>query len=420
MPALRGVDAGPGTAVPDSGATPARGPSVLLSLPDVPFPLRRNGISMRYAPIIEHLGRRCRLHLMLILDEALTDADRALILPHVEQLSVHVRQHRGWPLSQRVATRLRNLLPGARPLWSIAHDEAEIRRFVAASTASARYDVAWVVSPRHVDAVRAEAPCERFVVDAIDSMTVLLERSRTTGFFDRLECRRTRRWERSRAAHADFWGYVSAYDAAAVFGEHRDPTRIGVVPNGYSRDDHTVERVALPGPAIGFLGNMGYPPNIRAVQRLVPIFRAVRRRVPDAVLLIIGRTPAPEVTALGAEPGVIVTGTLESIWPHVNATSAFAFPMELGAGQQNKLLDAMAAGVPVVTTPVGNSGVGAVDGESILIREDDAAFVEVLTALLTDRAMRERIGRQGQAFCEATFDWGATLAGIERHYLGMS
>ena len=89
----------------------------------------------------------------------------------------------------------------------------------------------------------------------------------------------------------------------------------------------------------------------------------------------------PSMRPTATLDGVTVTGTVDSIWNHLDAVDVCAFPMFAGAGLQNKVLEAMVAGRPVVTTPIGNEGIDAKPGSEIVVAEDEEGFARAIERL---------------------------------------
>jgi glycosyltransferase involved in cell wall biosynthesis len=109
---------------------------------------------------------------------------------------------------------------------------------------------------------------------------------------------------------------------------------------------------------------MDYAPNVDAAVRLVTaILPLVQAEFPTARVAIVGRDPSAEVTALGARPGVTVTGFVDDVRPYLDAAAVFAAPIRFGAGIQNKVLEAMAMEVPVVASPLAADGLRTEDGQ---------------------------------------------------------
>lgn len=393
-------------------------PKVLVSVADAPFPARRNGMSIRYSPIFEQLLHSYEVHLLIIGDNALSDDDRELCLSHVKRVDAFHRLRVRQPLGRKLATRLRTLLPGTTPFPVFLYDELLIEEFVRKTTATEDYDVALISTPKFAQIIQRVVNARRFVIDAIDSEYVGMSRLRSHPML-RYDSYRVREWERRLARSAHFWSFVSMHDAVQVFGPNFDHERVGVIPNGVFLEDYEPTSWASAEPVVGYLGNMGYPPNVSAAMRLIQLFRQVRRAMPSAQLQIIGRSPVPELCALDGQDGISVTGTVPSIWPYVHETAVFGFPMTQGAGQQNKVLEAMVAGVPVVTTSIGNSGINATHNEGVIIADDDAAFVSALIELLQNPAERARIGAAGRSFVLDRFNWSQSLAEMKRRFLGV-
>ena len=193
--------------------------------------------------------------------------------------------------------------------------------------------------------------------------------------------------------------------------------RVLVVPNGV---DCTTIR---PGPThesgravLLFTGDMSFDPNVQAACALVAqVLPRVRRVRPEVELRLVGRNPHPRVLALEA-PGVVVTGEVPEMLPYLQAATVYAAPLQTGAGTRTKLLEAMAAGLPVVTTRVGLEGIEAADGREVVIADDPEAAAAAILRLLGDPAARHRVGGAARQLAEEKYDWNRCLAPIEELY----
>ncbi|MDI3339046.1 MAG: glycosyltransferase, partial [Sphaerobacter sp.] len=175
--------------------------------------------------------------------------------------------------------------------------------------------------------------------------------------FNAIEYRKFRReeiaaWRRATACVA-----TSAADAAAVAAA--TGREVAVVPNGVDLDD--VPRLPLAGTdpaALVFVGAMRYRPNADAARWFVEaVFPRVRAALPTATLTIVGADPPPDVLALGAVPGVQVTGTVPTVRPWVERAGTVVVPLRAGGGTRLKILEAFAMGRPVVSTRLGAAGI---------------------------------------------------------------
>jgi glycosyltransferase involved in cell wall biosynthesis len=181
------------------------------------------------------------------------------------------------------------------------------------------------------------------------------------------------------------------------------------VPNGAAIADLAfVPPSARKSLEILFVGLMSHPPNVVAARFLA---RAVMPRVwrdePGARLVLCGRAPAREVEAL-AGPGVVVTGTVPSVAPYLTRAAVYANALFHGTGSSLKVPEALAAGVPLVSTVVGARGFPLRAGEHFTLAEDADGFARAIVRALRDRAALDARATAARAVAER-FDW-ATIA----------
>ena len=146
------------------------------------------------------------------------------------------------------------------------------------------------------------------------------------------------------------------------------------------------------------------------------VFPLVRREVPDARFVIAGYGPPAELTALAADPQVEVPGFVDDLERCYKEAAVFAAPILQGGGIIVKVLDALAAGTPVVTTAFGNEGVGGTPGRDLLVADDPAGFAAAVISLLRDREQAERLAASGRAFVADHYSLEAVVAKLEGIY----
>ena len=174
-------------------------------------------------------------------------------------------------------------------------------------------------------------------------------------------------------------------------------------------------------PLILYVGTMSWEPNARAAQRLATeVLPRVRRAYPEARVRIVGRDPTAEVLALGTLPGVEVTGRVPDVRPLLRDASVLAVPAGGRRGTRLKILEAFAAGLPVVSTPVGCEGLEARPGEHLVVapRED---LAEGILAVLADEALGDRLAARARALARERYDWsrvGAAACDAAAEVLG--
>ncbi len=144
------------------------------------------------------------------------------------------------------------------------------------------------------------------------------------------------------------------------------------------------------------------------------IFPRVLRAVPEARLWIVGRNPQRVLRALARPPRVVVTGEVPDVADWLLRAEVGVAPLRIAAGMQNKLIQAMACGLPVVATPVANEGIGARPDEQLWVRESPEAFAEAVIRLLRDPGERERLGRAARHHVETHWTWEALFERLEK------
>src|SRR5262245_15930363 len=170
-------------------------------------------------------------------------------------------------------------------------------------------------------------------------------------------------------------------------------------------------------PTIGFLGSMHWQPRYSAAQRLITqIFPQVRARCPDARLLIVGSNARQALARYINTPGVEIIEDVSHARSYFYKLQVFACPLTHGSGMMTKVLEAMAHGVPVVTTTQGAEGLAATDGIHAFIADDDDLFVERTVQLLQDAALRQRLRQHARQLIETSYAPGPTVATLEKVY----
>jgi polysaccharide biosynthesis protein PslH len=169
------------------------------------------------------------------------------------------------------------------------------------------------------------------------------------------------------------------------------------------------------------IGTMYWPPNVDAALYFYrEIFPKIRRQMSDATLCLVGPKPTADVLALASDPAVSVTGLVPDIRPWAQKCGAFIVPLRSGSGMRVKILNAMAMGVPIVSTTVGAEGIEVTDGENILLADAPEAFAAAALRVLTDPALACRLASGGRTLMERLYSWeivGAQLRATYRELL---
>ena len=210
---------------------------------------------------------------------------------------------------------------------------------------------------------------------------------------------------------------VSQRDAQQLRNLNSD-ARVFVIENGV--DTAYYEEAAFSGAnaagkpnRIVFVGSMDYHANIDgAVSFASDVWPGLRDRHPELMFTIVGRDPAPEVRALATNPGIEVTGTVDDVRPSYREALAAVVPLKVGGGSRLKILEAMAAGVPVVSTTLGAEGLDVHDGEDILIADTNEQLAEKIVSVIESEELRQRLSAGGRALVSERYDWSRLGANL--------
>ncbi|WP_162909227.1 glycosyltransferase family 4 protein [Aggregatilinea lenta] len=234
-----------------------------------------------------------------------------------------------------------------------------------------------------------------------------------------LESVKMRLWEPRAWADATVVGVMSPVDAASV--KKATPGVMTVLaPNGvdteYFRPDPGLPRDSQ---TAVYMGDYKYFPNVDAVlyfaQTILPLIRAER---PDFELVLLGKDAPPEIRVLADDPasGVALVGLVDDTRPYLQGSALFVCPLRSGSGTRFKLLEALACGCPVVTTPVGCEGLGATDGKHMLIRESPQAFADAVLSILNNSGLGQDIGEHGREWVVRHHAWRHSASVLRMAY----
>lgn len=220
------------------------------------------------------------------------------------------------------------------------------------------------------------------------------------------------RYERAVARRADTVVVFTERDRREM--EHRASGRpVVTIPFGTVLPGRPCDPAGQEPPAILFAGSYGHPPNLDAALRLArSILPRVRWSIPEAVLWLVGDSP-PEVLRNAAGPGVLVTGRVPHVEPWLDRAAVVAVPIALGGGMRVKVLEALAAGKPVVASSRAAEGL---EGAPLVLAESDDEVAAVLIGLLKDRRTRVDLAERARAWAVEHLGWDRTVAAYEALY----
>ncbi len=177
-------------------------------------------------------------------------------------------------------------------------------------------------------------------------------------------------------------------------------------PNGVDTTFFSPDEKPYDPDTISFIGRMDYYPNQECMAdfcaNTLPLLRAKR---PNIKLVIVGADPSPAMRKLGELPGVTVTGSVPDVRPFVRASALMVAPLNIARGTQNKILEAMAMGVPVVTSTVAAGGVDAQSEAHFLVADTPEAYARAILRILDSPAERQRLALAGRERMLSNHAW---------------
>lgn len=307
------------------------------------------------------------------------------------------------------------------PRYFRAHHSPEMESLAKSWTGLERYDVVLAVTLGAAPYVaKLDAPFKVLDQHNVESQVIKRRWRNERSLFRRLRYAPT--WMKAER-HERLLG--KRFDAITVVSEHEQELmdrllknghfrKICVIPNGVDSRFFDYRRQAQEHGLLVFTGALTYQPNFDAAVTLCrEILPAVRARFPHARVRITGSLEGVEISDIERIPGVEFTGYVEDIRPIVASASVLVVPLRLGGGTRLKILEAMALGTPVVSTPIGAEGLEVADGIHILLGETTAEMVEQISRVLADRRLAARISRNAQALVKERYQWPAIAEKFE-------
>ncbi len=383
----------------------------------VPHPPDR-GDKIATAHHVRHLARSHEVHVFCL-------ADGAEDLVHVAPLRALVASVTAVPVSPwRARLRAAWALITGGSLSVAMLSEPALRRAVARAAAAMPPDLVIVYSSNAAQHALGLAGMPRIMNFADLDSRKFADLGRSAPWPMRLlyaqEGRRLLSWER-RIAHAFSHSLLCTEAEAADFRALIPGEPVSVFGNGVDLDYFAPGAAEPEEDLLVFTGVMDYAANVDAmVWFCAEVLPRIRARRPAVRLAIVGSRPNAAVRRLGALPGVTVTGRVPDVRPWIGRATVFVAPLRLARGIQNKVLEAMASGIPVVASTAAWRGTGLPAGEGMLPAETAEAFADAVLELLADPTKRAALAARGRAAMERDFTWAAQFARLDAVIAGVT
>ncbi len=191
-------------------------------------------------------------------------------------------------------------------------------------------------------------------------------------------------------------------------------SNLTIVPNGVDIGYFKPMSLEKEHPSLVFVGAMNGEKNIEAIVSFYhKLFPLIKEKFPEIKLYVVGKDPDDRVCELSKDSSVLVTGFVEDLRPYIARCSVFICPHISGSGIKNKVLEAMAMGMPVVSTSIGALGINISPNKNIAIADTSEDFVKWILTLLNDRQLREEMGHNARLLVENNYSWNSCSDKIE-------
>lgn len=385
-----------------------------------------------------HLGRVLSEHARVSLLAFVHDGEPLAIPENFYERVITVRREAGYTF-----TKLLRGAVGRTPLPLLNYTTDSMRQALEDLLAEVEFDIVQVESIHlmgYLPIIRGAQSRPLIICDWHNIESELMSRygEREGNLLRRSYARRTARLMRNfeQRALGEFDAHVTVSERDAErLRKLNSEARIFVIENGVDAahySDEQLEQAHRPRLTqhesndsqnrIVFVGSMDYHANIDgAVSFSREVWPRLREPKPDLTFTIVGRDPSPEVRELESLPGIEVTGTVDDVRPYYREAIAAIVPLKVGGGSRLKILEAMAAGVPVISTTLGAEGLEVADDKNILIADTDEEMVEAIMRLIEQPEQRKQLSDAGRAVVSNRYDWttiGANLFKTYRQLLG--
>ncbi|TEU11949.1 MAG: glycosyltransferase [Anaerolineales bacterium] len=390
--------------------------NVLLLTQVLPYP-PDSGPKVKTWNVLKYLAQHHEVTLV-----SFVRGDQSADVPHLQRCcrAVHtVPMTRGAAGDAWYMTR--SLLTG-QPFLMVRDDRAAMRELVDWLAAEQRFDVA------HADQLNmaqyATRVSEAFkVFDAHNTLWLLYKRLWQTmkpGLRKLLlgrDWRLLKEYEGRVCRQFDAVLAVSEEDKAALSEAAGCPVDAKVIP--IAVDTEEVALIERPDPThVLHIGTMYWPPNIDGVLWFIhEVWPLIRERKPGVQFDVVGSRPPREIIALGGdERGINVTGYVPVPTPYLQRAALMVVPLRAGGGMRVKILNAMAQGLPIVSTTLGYEGIAVTPGEDILVGDTPEEFAAAVLHLLEDANLAACLAANGRRLAEETYDYRRACTPLSEVY----
>ncbi len=383
---------------------------ILFIAPRIPFPPRKGDQLRAYHQLkgLKKLGHD--LHLICYSDEEEVPEELKNLCSRI----MTVKFKKSAAIMKIAAGMMTNT-----PVQVSYYESNAFRQAIKEAVSTHPYDVV------HTQLVRTYPYFEELkelpnVLDFVDSISLNLSRriafkKSITNPLIKHEARTIHLMERQAMECFDGSIFISNVDRNYVGDEAQ---HVATISNGVDLHYFSYQKKLSEQNNLIFVGNMSYEPNRQGVKYFIEnIYPHIMRKTKDFTFYVVGRDPTPDLIQLCRDkPNITVTGEVDDIRDYLAKAKLFVCPLKTGAGVQNKVLEAMSAGIPVLTTSIVNDPIGAVESESVVVRNQDQEFADAAVDLLSDQNKLEDLRQSARSFVEENYEWDRLNQKLEQFY----
>ena len=377
-------------------------PTLVFIASRFPFPLEK-GDKLRGYNLIKGLSKTHQIYLIALTNEPINQSWYDEIAPFVINIDIFPLHNIGQWL------RLFTCIFTQQPFQLAFFTSCNIKRKIKKRLSEINPDHIFCQMIRPAEYVKNYHRCYK-TIDYMDTLSIGMERrAKKAPWYTRwiyyMEAARLKEYEQRIFNYFEFQTMISQQDVHYI--AHPDQRKIKVIPNGIDTDFfHPMENHKTMYDLV-FVGNLSYAPNIDAMRWFAT---HVLSREPQWRLLIAGANPSSAfIQSLKKYPNIDVEGWQPDIRSAYSKGTIFIAPMQIGTGMQNKLLEAMAMGLPCVTTPLASEALEVSPGHELLVGRTAEELTAHIKYLLNNPNDAKIIGEQGRKMVSNTYSWESAV-----------
>jgi polysaccharide biosynthesis protein PslH len=379
-------------------------PKLAVVLSRFPYPLEK-GDKLRAYYQIRELSHNFQITLYALTEEKVTREQKAALALYCEE--IHVFRLKKWMM----VLQLFLALFGERPFQVAYFFDPFLKIRMNRLLSKQQPDHLYCQLIRAADYVKDYHHCHK-TLDYMDALSKGIDRRidkvpSLLRWLFRSEARRLRNYEQRIFTYFENHTIISEQDRDLIL--HPKRKNIHCIANGIDRSFFEFHKNE-PDHELVFVGNLSYAPNVEAVEEIDRILR----QIPEVRCFISGATPSVKVRRIVENnPQLTLNGWTDDIRQAYTRGKIFFAPMMIGTGMQNKLLEAMALGLPCVTTPLAGNAIKGIHKQTLLMGENQVELIQCIQSLLQDPEAAKEIAQKGSQFVHENYSWEASVLELE-------